>query len=221
MRITIVAATGGIGRKAVQLASAAGHEVTAVARNPRDLPADVRVMTTDFSAPDAAALDCAVGRADAVLSALGPRSRSDAGIASRGTRAIVDAMNARGVRRIIVVSAAPLSTIPSPARPDAPRHDPGEGFFMRHLLGPLTKAVLRRHYADLALMEDLLWSSGLEWTIVRPPRLTNRPLTGRYRVAYGQNLRRGLFVSRADVAHFMLRALEDPASVHQAVGIAN
>jgi uncharacterized protein YbjT (DUF2867 family) len=70
-------------------------------------------------------------------------------------------------------------------------------------------------------MEDLLWSSGLEWTIVRPPRLTNRPLTGRYRVAYGQNLRRGLFVSRADVAHFMLRALEDPASVHQAVGIAN
>jgi putative NADH-flavin reductase len=221
MRITIVAATGGIGRKAVHLASAAGHEVTAVARNPRDLPADVRVMTTDFSAPDPAALDCAVGRADAVLSALGPRSLSDAGIASRGTRAIVDAMNARGVRRIIVVSAAPLSTIPSPARPDAPRHDPGEGFFMRHLLGPLTKAVLRRHYADLALMEDMLWSSGLEWTIVRPPRLTNRPLTGRYRVAYGQNLRRGLFVSRADVAHFMLRALEDPASVHQAVGIAN
>jgi putative NADH-flavin reductase len=112
MRITIVAATGGIGRKAVHLASAAGHEVTAVARNPRDLPADVRVMTTDFSAPDPAALDCAVGRADAVLSALGPRSRSDAGIASRGTRAIVDAMNARGVRRIPWASSSDFPVAP-------------------------------------------------------------------------------------------------------------
>jgi hypothetical protein len=55
---------------------------------------------------------------------------------------------------------------------------------------------------------------------VRPPRLTDKPLTGTYRTAYGQNLRRGLFISRADVAHLMLRALEQPETVKQAIGIA-
>ena len=63
---------------------------------------------------------------------------------------------------------------------------------MRHLLAPLTKAVLRKHYADLALMEDMLRESGLDWTVVRPPRLTDKPGTGNYRTAFGQNLRRGV-----------------------------
>lgn len=55
-----------------------------------------------------------------------------------------------GVRRLIVVSAAPIGAVPSPARPRPPRHDPGDGFFMRHLAAPLTRAALRRHYADPA-----------------------------------------------------------------------
>jgi uncharacterized protein YbjT (DUF2867 family) len=92
---------------------------------------------------------------------------------------------------------------------------------MRHLLGPLTKAALRAHYADLAQMEDILRDSGLDWTVIRPPRLTDKPLTGAYRTAYGQNLRRGIFVSRADVAHLMLRVLEQPQTIKQAIGIAN
>ena len=91
---------------------------------------------------------------------------------------------------------------------------------MRHLLTPVTKAILRRHYADLATMEDAVRDSGLDWTIVRPPRLTDKPLTGRYRTAYGENLRRGLTVSRADVAQLMLRVLDQPAAVKQTVGIA-
>jgi nucleoside-diphosphate-sugar epimerase len=130
-------------------------------------------------------------------------------------------MKATGVRRIVVVSAAPIGTVPSPGRPKPPKYDPGDGFFMRHLFSPLTKAALRRHYADLALMEDVLRDSDLDWTVVRPPRLTDKPLRGTYRMAYGQNLRRGLFISRADVAHFMLRVLEEPATIGQAIGIAN
>jgi len=92
---------------------------------------------------------------------------------------------------------------------------------MRHLGAPLTKAALRKHYADLALMEDILRDSGLNWTVVRPPRLTDKPLTGTYRTAYGQNLRRGIYISRADVAHYMLRLLEQPETIKQAIGIAN
>ncbi len=91
---------------------------------------------------------------------------------------------------------------------------------MRHLLSPMIKTVLRKHYADLALMEDILRDSGLNWTVMRPPRLTDRPLSGTYRSAYGQNLRGGLTISRADVADMMLRVLEQPASINQAIGIA-
>ena len=155
-----------------------------------------------------------------MLSGLGPKSNSEAGIAWRGTRAIVQAMQATDVRRIVVVSAAPIGTVPSPGRPKPPKHDPGDGFFMRNLFGPLVKAALRKHYASLALMEDVLRNSGLDWTIVRPPRLTDGPLTGTYRRAYGQNLRRGFLISRADVAHLMLRALEQPETIKQTIGIA-
>ena len=220
MKLTVFAATGGIGRQALEQAVAAGHEVTAVVRNPKKLSREVRVVTADLAAPDPAALESAVKGADAVLSGLGPRSASEAGIAGQGTRAIVQAMKATNVRRIVVVSAAPIGTVPSPGRPNPPKHDPGDGFFVRNLFGPLIKAALRKHFADLALMEDVLRDSGLDWTVVRPPRLTGKPVTGSYRTAYGLNLRRGLFVSRADVAHLMLRVLRQPETVKQAIGIA-
>ena len=220
MKLTVFAATGGIGRQILEQAVAAGHDVTAVVRNPKKLSRGVRIVTVDLAAADSAALDSAVRGADAVLSGLGPRSASDVGVAWQGTRAIVQAMTATNVRRIVVVSAAPIGTVPSPGRPKPPKHDPGDGFFMRNLFNPLIKAALRKHYADLALMEDILRDSGLDWTIVRPPRLTDKPLTGTYRTAYGQNLRRGLFISRADVAHLMLRVLEQPETIKQTIGIA-
>jgi putative NADH-flavin reductase len=221
MKLTIVAATGGIGRQALEQALAAGHDVTAVVRDPSKLSRGVRTVAVDLADADSSVLDSAVAGADAVLSALGPRSSAEAGVASRGTRALVAAMQATGVRRIVVVSAAPISTVPSAGRPRPPRHDPGDGFLMRTLLSPVIKAVFRKPYADLALMEDILWDSGLEWTVVRPPRLTDGPLTGTYRTAFGQNLRRGVLVSRADVAQLMLRVLERPETIKQAVGIAN
>jgi len=221
MKLTIFAATGGIGRQLLEQAVAAGHDVTAVVRNPQRLSRQVRAVTADLAAADPAVLESAVAGADAVLSCLGPRSASEAGIASRGTRAIVEAMQATGVRRIVVVSAAPISTVASPGRPRPPRHDPGDGFLMRNLLAPLTKAAFRKPYADLALMEDVLRDSGLDWTVLRPPRLTDKPLTGTYRTAYGHNLRRGLLVSRADVADLMLRVLDQPQTIKQAIGIAN
>ncbi len=220
MKLTIFAATGGIGRQLVEQALAAGHKVTAVVRNPNKLSNKIRVVTADLASPDPAAIKSAVEGADAVLSGLGPRPLSEVGIASEGTRAIIQAMQATDVRRIVVVSAAPIGTVPSPGRPKPPKHDPGDGFFMRNLLGPLIKAAIRKPYADLALMEDIIRNSGLDWTVVRPPRLTDKPLTGTYRTAFGQNLRHGLFISRADVAHLMLHVLEQPETIKQSIGIA-
>ena len=70
-------------------------------------------------------------------------------------------------------------------------------------------------------MEDILAGSGLDWTVIRPPQLTGNPLTGTYRTAYGQNLRDGLSVPRADAAHLMLRVVGQPQTIHQATGIAS
>jgi len=222
MKLTIVAATGGIGRQLLEQAVAAGHDVTAVARNPQNLPpVQARAVAADLTSVTPAELQPAVDGADAVLSALGPRTKVDAGVAARGTKAITEAMRAAGVRRIIVVSAAPIGTVPSPARPHPPRHDPGDGFVVRYLADPIVTRILREHYADLARMEDLLRGSDLDWTAVRPPRLTGKPVTGRYRTAYGRNIRGGLFVSRADVAHYMLRAVDQPETFGQTVGIAS
>src|ERR1700730_9292634 len=152
MKLTIFAATGGIGRQLLEQAGAAGHDVTAVIRDPTKLSSrGVRTVTADLATPDPAALESAVEGAGAVLSGLGARSASDAGIVSRGTRAIVQAMQAARVRRLVAVSAAPIGTVPSPGRPKPPKHDLGDGFFMRSLLSPLTQAAFRKTYADLAL----------------------------------------------------------------------
>ena len=222
MKLTIFAATGGIGRQLLEQAIAAGHDVTAVVRSPEKLSGEaVRVVQADLATPDPAALESAVNGADAVLSGLGPRSNADAGIAARGTAAIVAAMQATHVRRIVVVSAAPVGTVPSPGRPRPPKHDPGDGFFMRHLFSHVARTLFGKVYTDLAQMEDVLRDSGLDWTVVRPPRLSSKPGTGHYRTAYGQNVRGGWIVPRADVAQLMLRVVGQPETIKQVIGVAS
>ena len=102
MKLTIFGATGGIGAELLEQAIAAGHEVTAAVRNPRKLDPGRngrRVVTVDLEAPGAKALESAIAGADAVLSGVGPRPMAQAGVAERGTREIVRAMQETGVRR--------------------------------------------------------------------------------------------------------------------------
>jgi putative NADH-flavin reductase len=221
MKLTIIAATGGIGRQVLEQALDAGHDVTAVARNPKNLSRQVHSVTVDLAAPDPAALSTAVQGADAVLSCLGPRTPAEAGITWQGTQAIIEAMRATDVRRIVAVSAAPVGTVASTGRPNPPRHDPGDGIFMRYLFSRVARVALRKNFADLARMEVLLAESGLDWTVVRPPRLNDKPLTGEYRTALGKNIRGGFAISRADVAHEMLSDVENTETVKQTVGLAN
>lgn len=209
MRITVFGATGGVGQEIVQQALTAGHEVTAVVRDPARLTVTgpgLTVFPADLSRPET--LRGAVEGRDAVLSGLGPRKTSDAGIASRLTRSVLTAMEAADSRRLLVVSASPLAGSPA-----------GEPLLDRAMTAVVSR-VLRRLYDDLRVTEAELARSAVDWTSVRPPRLLNRPLTGVYRTAVGGNPRGARIIGRADVAHAMLAMVDDPATVRQAVGVA-
>ncbi|MGW1296783.1 NAD(P)-dependent oxidoreductase [Streptomyces sp. NPDC002533] len=210
MRLTVFGATGGVGREVVAQALAAGHEVTAVVRDPARLPEplDARALHGVVRLDDEAAVRAAVAGRDAVLSGLGSRGRKANGVAERLTRRIVSAMEAEDVRRLLVVSAVPVG-------PKAPG-DPLVDRLSRRAVG----AVLAELYADLTRMEAALADSATDWTAVRPPKLTDGPRTGVYRKAVGGTPRSSRTISRADVAHAMLALIDDPAAVRQGVGIA-
>lgn len=209
MKLTVFGATGGIGQEIVRQSLDSGHQVTAVVRDPARLTvtgADLEVFRADLTDPEA--LRPAVAGRDVVLSGLGARSRKDAGIATRLTRTVLGAMEAEGVRRLLVVSAGPVGPEPE-----------GAGLLdrgARNLISGLLKDV----YADLREMEAELARSTTDWTSVRPPRLQNKPVTGSYRTVVGGFPTKGRFIARADVAHAMLAMVDDPGTVKQGVGVA-
>jgi putative NADH-flavin reductase len=210
MKLLVIGATRGSGKQAVLQALAAGHAVTALARDPARVDIQherLTVMRGDVMDPTT--LMQAISGCDAVLSSLGVTSayRKPTTLYSEGMRNIIQAMRAAGARRLIAVTAAPLG--------------PGGGDTLRNrLLGKVLWTIIKEVYADMARMEAEIRTSGLDWTIVRPPRLTNKPATGRYRTAMNGNVRGGTTITRADLAGAMLKMLDDPAAIHAAIGVA-
>jgi putative NADH-flavin reductase len=220
VKLALLGATGGVGRQVLCQAVAAGHLVTSVVRTPSKLSADVDVIRQDLATPDIEVVAAALRDVDAVISAVGPHRAAQAGIVAPATTAITNAMGCAGVRRLVVISASPVGVVPSTHRPQPPRHDPGDDLLMRYLLSPLIRRLFGRLYIELAAMEDLLRDGSLDWTSIRPPRLTNGPLTGTYRTAIDRNVRHGLIISRPDVAHLMLTVLQQRETERHAVGVA-
>jgi putative NADH-flavin reductase len=212
MKLTVFGATGRIGGQVVRQALDAGHEVTAVVRDPArfDVSHPALEVATVPGLTDPEVLRPVLEASDAVISGVGPRGRKDGPVASSTTRGILSAMEASGVRRFVAVSAVPVGPVPK-----------GESFVNRRILLPFISAFARDVYVDLAEMEDEIRRSTTEWTIVRPPKLVNKPLSGKYRTIVGGNVPRGYTISRADVAHLMLRVLEQPETIKQVIGIAN
>jgi putative NADH-flavin reductase len=211
MKLTVFGATGRTGREVVRQALDAGHEVTAVVRDPARLPVpagDRLDVVTVPGVTDAEALRQFVEGRDAVLSGIGATGRKPDGIAESSTRTIVRALEVTGTRRLITISAAPVG----PLAEDEP-------FLGRRILLPLIRAILKDVYADLAGSEAELRRSALDWTAVRPGNLANRPFTGRYRRAIGANVPGAGTLGRADLAAAMLDCLGDPATVKQFVGL--
>ncbi|HEY1642388.1 MAG TPA: NAD(P)H-binding protein [Streptosporangiaceae bacterium] len=210
MKITVFGATGRIGAQVVEQALASGHKVTAVVRDSAVFsaqhPALEVVRVTGLTDPEA--LRPALEASDAAISGVGPRRRKDGPVASSTVRGILAALQASGVTRFAAVSAVPAGPVPD-----------GESLANRLML-PVIGALLRDTYADLTAMEQEIARSSADWTVIRPPRLTDKPLTGQYRTRTGGNVPRGYTAGRADVAHLMLAVLDDPATIGQAVGIA-
>lgn len=206
MKIVVLGASGATGREVVAQAVGAGADVTAVVREGSAAPDGATVVRAELR--DAARLATALHGADAVISALGPRGRGPTTVCADGTRAAVTAMRETGVRRLLLVSAAGLP-------------GDGEDALTRLVARPIVGRVFRHVYADLAEAERIVRASGLEWTIVRPARLTGGPPTGRYRRAVDRHVRGGHTTVRADVAAELLRALADDATVGHMVAVAN
>ncbi|HZC40669.1 MAG TPA: NAD(P)-binding oxidoreductase [Streptosporangiaceae bacterium] len=217
MKLTVFGASGGTGTQVVSQALAAGHEVLAVVRDPARLAVPSRagldVAVADVMDPGSIR-DLVAGR-EAVISAVGPSRRKEERKASAqvqvctaSARSITAAMAAAGSRRLVVVSAS------------GPFTD-GDGPLLRYLAKPIVNRVLEGAFTDFLAMEQVVRASGLDWTILRPPRLTRKPLTGRYRTRRGTNVRRGLTVSRADLAHLVLAVCGDPDTYRAAIAIAN
>lgn len=208
MKITVFGATGQTGRQVVRQALDMGYEVTAVVRDPGRLGlAHERLHTVRADILDPDSIGPAVSGSDAVISALGATSRKPTSICEAGVRSIIAAMRATGVRRLVVVS----NSAHTPAAGDSAA---------RRLFMLVLGRILKYPFADLRLMEEEIRHSGLDWTIVRPARMTNGEHTGRYRTALGGHVSGGWSVARADVADSALRALRDDRTVRNLVGIA-
>ena len=213
MRLTILGATGGIGRLLLPLALDQGHEVTAFARAPEKIAAKIdtetgtngsshlRVLGGDlFNSTQMAA---AIYGSNAVLSAFGPSTlrrthqRRDFG------RTLVKALREAAVDRFIHVSTAFLFR---------------DGGLAVNLMA---NTLFYNVTIDSRDCETEMAQPDLAWTIVRPPRLLDRPPTNHTRVISGHLPKSGLTVSRGDVAAFLLQEAVTPRHVRQVVGISN
>lgn len=211
MKLTILGATGATGTCLTEQALAAGHEVTAIVRDPARLavPAHRRLRTVTADVMDPASIIPAIAGTDAVISAVGPRGTGPTTVIQDSVRSIIQAMQKTGTRRLLQVSGSIVA-------------DDGESPYLRYLLKPLARRTFLRHVcADMRLGEDEIRDSDLNWTIFRPPALTGKPAKGTYRTAIDRSLPHGFRVSRADLAACMLALLDDPATVHRHVSIAD
>ncbi|GAB3160619.1 SDR family oxidoreductase [Myceligenerans halotolerans] len=209
MQVVVIGASGRTGSAVAQQALDAGHAVTAVGRESSSFPFDPheRLRTVRTDVLDAAALAPVVKGADAVVSALGPRESGPSEVCRRGAAAVVDAMYDVGVRRLAVVSASGAF------------HGPGDGPVTRAIAKPILQRVLRHSFEDTRAMEGVVRASGLDWTLVRPPRLLDKPRTGRYRHVIDAFVPGGIQIGRADVADYLLRSLDDPGTTGRWVGL--
>jgi len=207
-RIAVLGATGATGRLFVEIALQDGHAVAALARTPDRLVIrhpSLRVVAGD-ALSDGPELAEVVAGTDVVVSALGRglELRSH-GLMARAVPRILSAMERHGVARLVFLSAYGVGRIDQDV-PLLPR--------------VMFRTMLRDIYADKEAAEETVRKSNLRWTIVAPVHLNNRPEAGRYRA--GEDIRTRGFaqISRADVAQFMLRAIDDPATFQKRMVLA-
>jgi putative NADH-flavin reductase len=200
MKLFVIGATGRTGQEVVQQALARGHQVTAFVRSPEGVGVrNERLTVIKGDATDEEQLFNAMQNHDAVISTLGPREVFKPGsLLHDSALATTRVMKRTGIKRLVVLSAA--------------AHFPG-------IPNRIASFIMRNHMRDSLTMEEVVQASGLDWTIARPPRLTEEQYTT-YRSREGAAPRMGFTLARKAVAAFMLDAIEQPKHFHKIVGIA-
>lgn len=197
MNIVVVGASQGIGRATVKAALSAGHAVHAMARREGDeAHPKLAWYCGDVTRPHA--FEDALQQAQAVIFTLGmgaKLTRQPVTLFSDATRALVPAMNAAGIRRLICVTGIGCGD------------SRGHGTFFHDRI--LMRFGLRTIYEDKERQEQMIWGSGLDWTIVRPGFLTDGPRTGKVRVLTKLDGVKAKKISRADVGEFLVKCLRD------------
>lgn len=210
MRVLIIGASSGIGLEATRQALGAGYQVRALARSAGRMPISDRNLEKfpgDALRPEE--MKAALVDVDVAIQTLGVGLGAllrPVHLFSDATKVLITAMKAQGVKRLISVTGF------------------GAGD-SRARIGCLQRAPFRlvfgRAYDDKSVQEQLIKESGLDWTIVRPGILTNGPQTGLYRVLREASQWRNGMISRADVAGFLVRQIEDRECVRQAPVLVN
>ena len=193
MHLALFGATGRTGRPLAEQALAADHPVTALVREPSRMALrDAGLTVVQGDVTDPAAVAGVVAGADAVLLTLGPTTGDPPDVMAEAARTVIGAMRAHGVRRVVTETGAGVAD---------PRDPGGLGpAFMRGVMKLVAGTLLADAEAHVAAFR----ASGLDWTAVRAPRLTEGPLTRQARVGYFA-MGPGHSVARADVADVMLR----------------
>src|SRR5438477_971406 len=200
VKIFVVGATGRTGLEVVNQALTRGHQVTAFVRSPEKMALqNERLAVVGGNAMNELELLGAMNNHDAVVSTLGPREVfKPSSMLRDSATATTRAMNHSGIKRLVALSAA--------------AHFPG-------IPNRIAGFVLRNHIRDSRAMEKIVQANGLDWTIVRPPRLTQGDYVT-YRSVEDALPTFGFTISRKAVAAFMLDAIEQRKHFRKIVGIA-
>lgn len=203
MKLLVLGGTGRLGRQIVDVAIARGHRVTALVRAPQGLAPRSGLHTVGGTPLDHDALRNVMQGQNAVASALGTHTpwRAMTPSVTELVAAVVNAMVAGGPARLVTISGAML-------------------FREMGLSAAILRLILRPHARDLAAMEAIVTGSPLEWTVVRPPRLTDGSASD-YRAAAGAFPAEGrpAMTFRA-VATCMIDALEKNRHIRDILGVA-
>jgi uncharacterized protein YbjT (DUF2867 family) len=202
-KILILGATGLTGRHIVSQALARGYDVTVLVRSP-EKAADMKgAKNVVGDARDEKVLRQAVKGRDAVISALGTPASPfrDVTLLSTATRALVSAMKAEHVSRLVAITGMGAG--------DSAGHG---GFLFDNLIFPL---LLRKAYADKNRQEAIIRDSGLDWTIVRPTVLNNKPRHDTIQTLTDLSQFRGGSISRENVATFVLDQVTTDLWLHK------
>lgn len=208
-RLLVLGANGPTGRRVVQQALDRGHAVVASTRRPESFPLEHdRLRVVGGDATDPSVVRRAVAGCDAVVCAIGTAfTRRPVTVYSRTIDGVLAAMPEAGCRRLLAVTSS--GVIPS-----AQRHDLGVAGRAFHRFARRTFG--RTVYDDMERMEAAVGDSPLDWTVVRPPGLTDEPGTG---YVTAETFIEGAYCSRDDLAAMLLDQLDDTRYVRRVAAV--